>query len=113
LDNIGYTITDKDFPLGWTYEDKFLEFNMLSDLDEDSQRLIKQQYSRKFTVKYPVKAFYRSNVSEEDNYLDGTFFEVENTHLVPFNVFLFCMSKKDIGCTGFYLWSFIKMKNQL
>lgn len=112
LDTLRYTSTTKDFPILWAYEDKILSFDLLSDFEEDVQKVIKQQHSRKYTVKYPVKAFYRSKESEEDHYEDGTFFEVDNTHLVPFEVFMFCMSKKELGCTGFYLWSYLQMQNQ-
>lgn len=113
LDKIGYTTTEKDIPLSWTFEDDFLDFYMLSDLDEDMQRIIKQQLSRKYTIKFPNKAFHRSRESEEDKYLDGTFYDISNTHLVEFEVFTFCMNKKEIGVTGFYLWSYLKIKNQL
>lgn len=113
LDQIGYTITVKDFPLLWTYEDDFLDFDLLSDMDEDTQRVVKQQYSRKYSVKFPPKAFHRTKESEDDSYLDGTFYEVDNTHLIPFEVFAFCMSKKELECMGFYLWSYLKMQNQM
>lgn len=114
LDLMGYTITTKDFPISWTFEDDFLDFDLLSQFDEDMQKIIKETLiSRKYTIKYPPKAFHRTKESEEDNYLDGTFYEVDNTHLVPFEVFMYCMSKKEIGCTGFYLWSYLKMQNQI
>ncbi|MBB2482973.1 hypothetical protein H5P36_22690 [Bacillus sp. APMAM] len=115
LDLMEYTITSKDYPLSWKY-DKYdgygLEFEMLSEFPEEIQKTLKELQSRKYTIKYPVKAFHRTKESEEDNYEDGTFYEVDNTHLVPFEVFMFCMSKKEIGCTGFYLWSYLKMQNQ-
>ncbi|MFB7303548.1 hypothetical protein [Heyndrickxia sporothermodurans] len=113
LDLMDYTITTKDFPISWTFEDGLLKFDMLSDFDDDMQKTIKETKSRKFTIKFPVKAFHRTKESEDDNYEDGTFFEIDNTHLVPFEVFMFCMSKKEIGCTGFYLWSYLKMQNQI
>src|SRR5690606_36182906 len=72
-----------------------------------------------FRSKYPVRAFNRyifdPDMKEdyEQGYEDGTFFEVDNTHLIPFESFLFCMSNKELGCIGFYLYSFLKSKNQL
>ena len=113
LDIMDYTITTKNFPISWTFEDGLLKFDMLSDFDDDMQKTIKETKSRKFAIKFPVKAFHRTKESEDDNYEDGTFFEIDNTHLVPFEVFMFCMSKKEIGCTGFYLWSYLKMQNQI
>lgn len=112
LDSMNYTATTKDFPLSWTYDD-CLDFDLLSDMDEDVQKIIKEARSRKYTIKFPVKTFHRTIESENDNYLDGTFYEFDNTHLVPFEVFMFCMSKKEIGCVGFYLWSYLKMKCQM
>lgn len=113
LDVIGYTITAKDYPISWTFDNNCLDFFMLRDCDEETQKLVKGTKSRKYTVKFPPKAFHRTQESEEGNHLDGTFYDVSNTHLIPFEVFMFCMSKKDIGCTGFYLWSYLKMQNQL
>ncbi|MGE6259212.1 hypothetical protein ACQKCU_15120 [Heyndrickxia sporothermodurans] len=113
LDLMQYTITTKDFPVSWTFEDNYLDFDLLSDLDEYAQKMVKELCSRKYTIKFPLKGFYRTKESEDDNYEDGTFFEVDNTHLVPFEVFMFCMGKKEIGCTGFYLWSYLKMQNQI
>lgn len=113
LDQMEYTSTVKDFPISWTFEDNFLEFDLLSDLDEETQKIIKQQFSRKYSIKLPFKAFHRTKESEDDKYLDGTFYEVDNTHMIPFEVFLFCMSKKELGCTSFYLWCYLKMQNQI
>ncbi|WP_026694098.1 hypothetical protein [Peribacillus kribbensis] len=109
LDELGYTETVKDIPLSWQFDDdNGLEFTMLSEMEEDVQLIITKNLSRKYSIKFPVKAFYRY----DNEVMDGTFYEFHNTHMIPFEVFLFCMSNKDIGCTGFYLYSFIKMKNQ-
>jgi hypothetical protein len=119
LDQMEYTITVKDFPVSWSFDDEFLEFTMLSDMDEHTQKIIKENLSRKYTVKFPVKAFHRYTEDEEmkkeyvNGYEDGTFYEFDNTHIVPFDVFLFCISKQEVGLTGFYLWSYLKCQNQL
>lgn len=114
LDVMGYTETVKDYPVLWTFEDNFLEFEMLSEYDEYTQKVHKETRSRKYTIKYPVKAFERVIAHGEDTLeLEGTFYDVENTHLIPFEVFMYCMNNKDIGCTGFYLYSYLKMKNQI
>lgn len=119
MDSINLTITDKDFPCAWDYShEEGLSFTLLSDFDEDTQEMIKQQLNKKFTIKYPIKAFFRYDESEEipegyDESDSGTFFDFSNTHNVSFDVFLFCMSMNDIGCTGFYMYSYFKMMNQL
>lgn len=110
LDVIGYTLTEKDYPISWSLNDGDLEFMMLSDLDEDMQQIAKSKRSRKYSVKFPVKGFYRN---EEEDCYNGTFYEVDNTHEVPFEVFAFCMDIKELGCTGLYLWSYLKMQDQI
>ena len=118
LDIMGYTETVKDYPVFWEFEEEGLKFTLLSEVDETTQVDLKKNKSRKYTIKYPVKAFNRYIDDEEmkeeyiKGYEDGTFFEFDNTHLIPFEIFLYCMSNDKIGCTGFYLYSFIKMKNQ-
>lgn len=113
LDSMNYTETVKDLPLVWDFNDNELTFTMLSEFGETEQKAIKQRYSRKYAIKKPIKAFHRSKESQQDNYEDGTFFEIDNTHLVPFEVFLFCMKHSHIGCTGFYIWSYLQMKTQI
>lgn len=74
-------------------------------------------FPNNYKIKKPVLAFHRQINCEDmvddykNGYIDGTFYEVENTHLIPFEVFLFCMEHKDIECDGFYLYSYLKMKN--
>ncbi|MGG1483360.1 hypothetical protein ABEI56_04645 [Peribacillus castrilensis] len=109
LDTMGYTETSKDFPLSWELDDlNNLEFNMLSEANKEDQAEHTKNMSRKYSIKRPIKAFNRY----DDEVEDGTFHERDNTHLIPFEVFMYCMSNEKIGCTGFYLYSYIKMKNQ-
>ena len=44
---------------------------------------------------------------------NGYFFDIENTHMIPVEVFMFCMSKGDLGTLGFYIYSFLKHKNDI
>ncbi|WP_366162641.1 hypothetical protein ABXS71_06190 [Bacillus infantis] len=123
LDELELTSTTKDFPIDWNYDSisKTMEFQMFSDLDERKDEILiattKRALNRKYSFKYPVRAFYRFPNDEElkedynKGYEDGTFFYVENTHQVPLEVFMFCMANEKIGCTGFYLYSYLKMKN--
>ncbi|MBT2680154.1 hypothetical protein J7E38_14155 [Bacillus sp. ISL-35] len=123
LDQLQMTSTVKDFPLSWTYDSltKNLEFMMFSELDgeddEETIQNVKKSLGRKYSIKLPVRAFYRyPHIEEckeayEDGDEDGTFFEVENTHQIPFEVFMFCMANDKIGTIGFYIYSYIKMMN--
>ncbi|MCC3645831.1 hypothetical protein JGK52_03915 [Cytobacillus oceanisediminis] len=109
LDKLGYTITSKDFPIAWTFNQfEGLEFLMYS---EQKELLEVWELPRKYSIKYPVKAFERTLDEAGNIEQEGTFFEVENTHMIPFEVFMYCMDNKDIGTIGFYLYSYIKRMN--
>jgi hypothetical protein len=106
LDQLGYTSTAKDFPTSWSIEDGYLGFNMYSEFKEFLSHL---NLSRKFTIKLPVKAIHRY----DNEVLDGTYYQIENTHCIPFEVFMFCMANDKLGVTGFYLYSYIKRMNDM
>ena len=119
--------TTTDYPVSWEYsvgdysvsDTEELTFELLSDRKKD-EYLYKYSLSRgkNFKVKYPVRSFTRYPTNEEyiedysNGYIDGAFYEVDNTHLVPFEVFMYSMTNKDVGCIGFYLWSYLKSKCQ-
>ncbi|WP_210367425.1 hypothetical protein [Bacillus sp. REN3] len=117
LDQLEYTMTTNDIPLHWNF-DKFegLTFTTLQETIEEEMKnshlltkgeiLQTYQIPRKYNIKFPVKAFYRNEKEDE-----GTFFEISNTHCIPFEVFMYCMNNDDIGTTGFYLYSYIKRMN--
>ncbi len=109
LEKMGYLSTVKDYPISAIFEDGYLEFSMLSDLEVEMQNYVKNRSSRKYTIKFPVKAFYRFNDNDED----GTFFDISNTTLIPIEVFLFCMSNDQLGCDAFYCYSYLQYQNQL
>lgn len=72
-----------------------------------------------FFLKKPLKAFERTiqrvdtngQIVEEE--MQGTFYDVSNTHSVDFDVFMYCMANEEIGTIGFYLYSWLKHKNDI
>lgn len=116
LDEIEYTETlQKDYPISWEYNnDSDLTFMMYSDLDKEFQDAL-SNLPRNHFIKKPKFAFERVLEDEkgEEYELSGTYYDVVNTHMIDFNVFLFCMSNNKIGCMGFYLYSFFKHKNDI
>lgn len=68
--------------------------------------------NNKQKIKYPVFAFQRDLNPEYIDY-DGTFYESANTTIIDIRIFEFCMSHEDLGCTGFYLYCYLKHKNDL
>lgn len=114
LEQMGYIRTEKDFPIAYSYDEiDGLQFQYIDDFKEYTEYIKALNVPKNFKIKFPVKAFYRNEESEEDYYEDGTFFYVDRTHLVPFEVFLFCMTNGDLGCTGFYLYAFLRCMNQI
>jgi hypothetical protein len=112
LDQLGYTESSTDYPIAWSYEQDELEFTYLSELDDYSQKIIRERTGRNYKIKKPFKAIWRTADSYSEGYQDGTFYAIENTHLIPFDVFLYCM-ENDIGVVGFYLYSYLSYRCQL
>lgn len=115
LDQLGYTQTDKDFPVYAEYKhanDEGLMFNYYSEPEmKENFKMRKITVGKRYTVKYPVKAFYRTQEDLDDNYENGTFFEIENTHQIPMEAFMFCMANKELGVKGFYTYCYLQHKN--
>jgi hypothetical protein len=103
LEKIGYIKTTKNIPLGYKYNENGLEFHYINKQNDKYKNIPKN-----YKIKFPVKAFYRLDETNKN----GTFFNTEKTHLIPFDVFLFCMTNNELGCTGFYLYAFFKYKIQ-
>lgn len=107
LDSINLTITTNDFPINISWSEKLI-IDTLSEFDKEY--VIKFRESNNISIsqvcKYPVYAYDRE-------YEGGSFYDSSNTTLVDFNVFAFCMSKEDLGCTAFYLYNLIKHKNDV
>jgi hypothetical protein len=113
LEQLGYLETTTDYPLTWEMdEDKILNFQTVKTYKLEFGK-IPETTSRNFKVKLPTKAFHRTNESLESQLLDGTFYDVYSTHMISIEVFMYCMAKEDIGVIGFYLYAFIKNKNDL
>lgn len=123
LDQMGYTSTERDFPVQVAFEDGALEFLLVSELDDKSnpkycyefstEKVVRDDIPLNFTIKKPVKAFEREVDENGCIEVEGTFYDIENTHCIPFEIFMYCMSNEDIGCTGFYLYAYLKHKNDL
>lgn len=130
LDESGLTESTSDFPIQSLFQDdeenktdrvvirtlnsfKFDDFNFVHEWKKWNKIKLNQ------TIKYPVFAFERNILTpdEPDKYSDedenGTFFDSSNTTIIDFSIFDFCMAHEDLGCTGFYLYSYLKHKNDL
>jgi hypothetical protein len=116
LDAMGYAYSSTDFPVAYkaVYDEvrnrvQDIEFTMYSDMKE----YYKDEKLRNYKIKIPVKGLYRSKESEEDEHMDGTFYDIESTHGIDPLIFIKAMSNKDIGVTGFYLYGYLKRYNDM
>ncbi|WP_066173380.1 hypothetical protein [Bacillus marinisedimentorum] len=116
LQEMGYIYSSNDIPLVWTFDGDELNFDCISDLDDTDKNLSKmhfEKYGKNYKIKVPVKGLWRTEESTDIDVLDGTFFDVRNTHMIPFEVFVYCMTNKNIGVSGFYIYSYLKQKNDM
>ena len=124
LDENGFTESTKDYPMLWSFKKDSrddLEFTMYSEME--NMKDVLPSAPKKFLLKYPKLAFEKRIVEIvkyvegeeeiEELELSGTFFDIEQTHTVDFKVFMYCMSKKELGVVAFYLYSFIKHKSDM
>lgn len=112
LEDLDYLESMKDFPISWQILEGGIHFDMFSDNEEYAQGNphVKQNYF----INKPARGFVRNFEDEMGEYsIDGTFYKIGNTTVIPFEVFLYCMGNKDIGCSGFYLYSYIKSKSDI
>lgn len=117
LDQIGYTKSVRDYPLSWSYDssqDEQLSFLMSSEIDAATSEFL-PTVPKRFFLKKPLKAFYRAATDEDGEEYEaaGTFYDVSNTHNVLFEVLVHCLSLNQVGCIGFYLYSYLKHKNDM
>lgn len=106
LDQMGYTKTIKDFPIGYRLDSQYIEFDMYSELDRETRKLIPMP--KNYHIKYPVKAFYRY----EDNIYDGTFYDIANTHLFDVQLFIKMMDD-DISASEYFIFQLLTHKNDM
>lgn len=115
LDRLGYIRKESDKPISCVqYEHEYSNGKkvwMIDDFVYESEYKENYSNSKNRKINYPVKAFYRGAWAEEDGYMNGTFWEIENTHLIDVDIFIYCMADKNLGVEGFYLYSFLLYQN--
>lgn len=121
LDELGYIRKESDKPFQCTqYKTDYVNENgveiMCVDFfDMESSLKFVHGNTKNRKINYPVKAFVRGdkwvNENDEDEKRTGTFFRIDNTHLIDFDIFMYCMSQSELGVKGFYLYSFLLYMN--
>ncbi|KRE94909.1 hypothetical protein ASG89_31965 [Paenibacillus sp. Soil766] len=119
LVSLRYLRKESDYPIRYYYPEDNLgnkdftspQFSMFSKLIENDA--LPSDYQREANAKkvnFPVRAFYKDEVSEMENYEDGYFYFPQYTTRIDINIFIWCMARSDLGVIGFYLYSFLKSK---
>jgi hypothetical protein len=109
LDHLGYIRKASDKPYKYELEEVIrkggkVEYEPFFEMESELE--IPHRNSKNRKINLPVKAFWRDEESEEDNYYNGTYYEKDNTHQINFDVFMYCMADSELGVEGFYLYSF-------
>ncbi len=129
LEEIGYIEKVKDKPCMYTYdEDEYLPKDVMERMGDthykkrwlQGKKPLKETLiflesqmgetiSKTWTVNKPIKMYDRYNDEDEADQI-GTLDDIDNTHRVDVDVFIFCMTTPELGVEAFYLWSFLKHK---
>lgn len=113
LDTLGYTETTTDYPISCTLtDDKIPMFKTIHEWKYENPDMIPyMKDERNFKIKYPVKAFFRDELSRKNDLYNGTFYEARYTHGIHVNTFVDALeggsNGQKIGYMGFYLYGFI------
>lgn len=117
LDEKGFTKTiyARELPMMYSFVEGELKFTTWEEYDstKNFREMIKGRgqniYNKRLKGKIPLDAVY----SEEGVVNEGTLFytnnpeAIDNTHEVDIRAFFLCLSNKDLGCEGFYVYSYL------
>lgn len=113
LDCIGYTQTTSNYPIRWEMDDdNIISFYTQEDYKKEygTSSIITE---KNFKVKYPVKLFHRNEESLQEGVLDGTLYDISNTHKIYYRAFEKCMQSNNLGVTAFYIYGYLRWKNDI
>ena len=105
LDQLNYIKKEKEFPLRYYYEFDEPNFIMnheyLEESGQEFEAYIHTTLPKNQKINLPFRAF-------PNKVCGGYFHDISNTHMIRIEIFIFCMSRKDLGTLGFYLYAFLK-----
>ncbi|MDA2643948.1 hypothetical protein [Bacillus cereus] len=118
LEKLGYIEKVTDYPITYHFLtiDKEIEFVYVSEMIEQGVPIqIKEKFknSKNKKVNYPVKYLDNRVVKFNGDEWEqcGILYDVSYTTEIELDIFIYCMSRKELGVEGFYLYSFIKFMN--
>ncbi|WFB58698.1 hypothetical protein [Paenibacillus sp. BR1-192] len=106
LVKLGYIRKETDKPSRYWYDDegKYKEVQFIYESEYPEL----YGNNKNWKVAMPVKAHWREEWAELDCYYNGTFYQIDNTHLIDIDIFIYCMTNAELGVEGFYLYCFLK-----
>ncbi|MDA1654276.1 hypothetical protein [Bacillus cereus group sp. TH150LC] len=114
LEQLGYIKKVTDYPLGWFYDkadiDSYVEFRYFSEIKEDGLPSFMISNLKNKKVNYPVKLLDERTIeiNEEELECPGILYDINYTTETGIDVFIYCMTRKELGVEGFYLYCLIK-----
>lgn len=105
LDTLGITKTVSflEAPVEWYFwedDTSHPEWSYFKDRNDGLKVNVKRKQ-----IKEPVFAINTREVNDTE--YNGTFYDKEYTHQIPFEVFIECMTNPDLGCTAFYIYGYL------
>ncbi|MBP1965185.1 hypothetical protein [Paenibacillus aceris] len=105
LEKIGYIRKESDKPCDYWYEgEKYKEVIFIYESRYPEVYI----NNKNWKVAMPVKGFWRDAENERDGDETGTFYQIQDTHQIGIDTFIFCMTNPELGVEGFYLYCFLK-----
>lgn len=114
LDESELTETTRDFSVFVKFEqsytgekEKFPTILTVSEMYKKDAKYFYENVNNNTTAKKPLFMY------EREEFIEGTLYSVERTHIIDIRVFDFCMKHDDLGLTAFFMWCYIKHKNDI
>lgn len=105
LEKMNYLRTSRNYPTAFFVENDVLQFSYIEDI-KDLMKDILGKTSPNFQIREPIKGLDRFNEP-----FTGTFYEFQNTHLIPIERFIDILTDVDLGYVGIYIYAYISMMN--
>ncbi|RDY70387.1 hypothetical protein DXT76_13120 [Halobacillus trueperi] len=116
LDKIGFLKKESDYPIGvrffdkaWTTEKGIHSFAYLSEINENMPEHLKLN-TKNSRVNRPIHLVdIRNYESQYSNGLgEPTYLDPDNTTMISIDIFIYCMTNKELGIEAFHMYSYLK-----
>ncbi|MFQ3542839.1 hypothetical protein Q7A53_02050 [Halobacillus rhizosphaerae] len=113
LEKIGYIRKTKDFPVMHEFYqgDQEVIFRYISELKEEGLSSDYETNYRNYTISEPIHLTngYKVDTGDGyDEYINPTKDEIDDTTMIPIDVFIFCVTREALGIEAFYIYSILK-----